>query len=98
MLLDLSRLASSQMFSNYAIIHSKLKLRPYLVKSMAIWCFSILIPGFSFAQTQQDSLLFEKINAFRTEQGFGALVWDSCMYHAAKHQSDYMCAMGNHPT
>ncbi len=45
------------------------------------------------AQSAHDSLLFARINGYRVEQGLVPLVWDSCMYLAAKHQADYQCAM-----
>jgi hypothetical protein len=62
-----------------------------------LYIFTLLccldISGLS-AQTVHDSLLFERINDYRVEQGLVSLVWDSCMWYAAKHQSDHQCAMG----
>lgn len=43
------------------------------------------------AQSSKDSLLFAAINQFRADEGMVPVAWDSCMWHAAKHQANYQC-------
>jgi len=54
------------------------------------WCCKVSLS----VPSADDFLLFARINEFRAEQGKVPLVWDSCMYHAAKFQSDYLSELG----
>ena len=55
--------------------------------------FSIILFIISFglnAQTDLDSLLFDKVNEYRESNGLNSLAWDSNVYKMANHHSVYL--------
>jgi uncharacterized protein YkwD len=49
-----------------------------------------LISNLSNSQTRLDSLIFNKINKYRNENGLQSLIWDKSTYKVGDNQTEYM--------
>jgi hypothetical protein len=56
----------------------------------AITILFVVINSFSFAQTQLDLILLNKVNAYRNSKGLHSLIWNNSLYLVADNQAQYM--------
>jgi uncharacterized protein YkwD len=50
----------------------------------------VLISTIGYSQTKLDSLLLNKINNYRNDNGLQSLIWNNSLYKVADNQSEYM--------
>jgi len=60
------------------------------MKTIIIFALTFIVSLSIMAQTSLDSLLFEKINIYRTANGLPELSWDTAVYKMSKHHTLYL--------